>query len=554
MVEKEEMRIRNLGRVVAILAIVLMLAGPAFSQFMVTPMIMELTPRSRQRIETILQIINEDPKQAKIMDLILVDLSQWESGMWRIIEPGSDFDTSKLSSCADWIKFSADSVEVGPMRMVPVKVQLNVPPAVRGFYGAAILVMERPRPDVIGVALVVRFVIPVLVEIQGRPMQQKIELRDIGMEFRESMMEQPATTLVSMGIKNNGGTYSHLNASAVVKNFSGGHWRKITETEFRPVSIIPGVEFNLKSDIGRSLPSGKYKVTGTLYVDGRRVKELEKEIDFSGDPGITRAAADAALNLAPLEVIIKNAITGATRTSVIKVENTSEDAVNVTTGLTIPSTLKGVAFGELKGEDLVCTEWVKVTPEEFTLRGGARQNLRIIAKMPNSELTQANYYTLLGLRASYLDGQSAGVTTALICVENKNVEARPAASPMKLTIAAGEASEYVVVGRFSNVGNTNFTPRCTATVTTAMGRTIAKTLLAGKAGVMLPLEMRDFSGVVDFSKVAAGTYRLTAILEYAGEKVSTEIPIQVSIGPDKLRSVEIVKPKEAPEEKLGIEQ
>jgi len=55
-VEKEEMRIRNLGRVVAILAIVLMLAGPAFSQFMVTPMIMELTPRSRQRIETILQI------------------------------------------------------------------------------------------------------------------------------------------------------------------------------------------------------------------------------------------------------------------------------------------------------------------------------------------------------------------------------------------------------------------------------------------------------------------------------------------------------------------
>jgi hypothetical protein len=385
-------------------------------------------------------------------------------------------------------------------------------------------------------------------------MRQKIELSGLGMEFREPTTEQPATTLVSMGITNNGGTYSRLKGASTVKYFSGEHWRNITTAEFKEVGIIPGVELNLKSDIGRSLPSGKYKVAGTLYVDGSRVKPLEKEIDFAGDPGITRAAVDAALDLNPTELSIKNALPGATRTAVIKVENASDDTVNVTTDMAIPAVLKGVAFGELKGEDLACAEWVKVTPEKFTLRGGARQNLRITAKMPDSELTQANYYALLGLRAGYLDGQSAGVTTALICVGNKNVEARPAASPMKLTIAAMQESSYVVVGRFGNVGNAHyFIPKCRATVTTAAGASVTGVLLSGKAGVMLPLEVRDFSGIIDFSKLAAGTYRLTAILEYAGTQVSTEIPIRVSIGPDEQRTVEIVKLEEQPEEKLGVE-
>jgi hypothetical protein len=221
--------------------------------------------------------------------------------------------------------------------------------------------------------------------------------------------------------------------------------------------------------------------------------------------------------------------------------------------MAIPAVLKGVAFGELKGEDLACAEWVQVVPEKFTLRGGARQNLRILAKMPNAELTHASYYTLLDLRASYPDGQNAGVTTALICVENKSVEPKPTAQPMKLTIAAMEESKYVVVGRFGNVGNIHFTPVCGAMATTAAGASMTGALLSGKTGVMLPLEVRDFSGIVDFSKLAAGMGRLTAILEYAGEQVSTEIPIRVSIGPGEQRTVEIVKLEEQPEEKLGVE-
>jgi hypothetical protein len=62
---------------------------------------------------------------------------------------------------------------------------------------------------------------------------------------------------------------------------------------------------------------------------------------------------------------------------------------------------------------------------------------------------------------------------------------------------------------------------------------------------MLPLETRDFSGVLDFSRVDAGTYLLNAVLEYAGGgAVNKEIPIQVSIDEDQQRLVEIVESKE----------
>lgn len=538
-----------------IIAAVLMSAGPAAAQFMVKPTKMEFGPRAGRTIETVFELRNDSPDEAQIIDLTLVDLSQWQDGSARIIEPGSDFDISKLSSCRQWINLSTESVEVGPLRMVPVTLKVKVPPDARGFYTAGLIARMRPKLDRTGVAIVLRFLVPILVEIQGRPMRQKISLSDLGMEFREAGVENPATTLVSMSIANNGGTYSRLSGNVVVRKLSGGHWRKITTAEFKERGIIPGVELNLKSDIGRSLPSGKYRVTGMLYVDGRRVKGLEKEIAFTGDPSVTKAAADAALNLQPLEVSIKNAQSGATRSAVIRIENASEDTVNVTAALSVPPILKGVAFGELKGEDLTCAGWVRVEPEKFTLRGGARQSIRIIAEMPNSESAHARYYALLALRARYLDGQSAGVRTALVYVENKGVEAKPAAQPMKLTVAAMEASKYIVVGRFGNVGNAHFTPRCRVTVRTlttgATGATVARLLLSGKAGVMLPLEVRDFSGVVDFSRVNAGTYRLTAILEYAGEQLATEIPIRVSLGPNEQRLVEIVSPKEV-EEKLGV--
>ncbi len=533
-------------------AAVFILAVPASGQykFMVKPMVMELTARPGQTVRKNLELRNS-AIEPRIIDLQLVDLSQWDNGKWKLIDPNSDIDTSKLSSCREWIEFKSNTVRVPGLRMVPVTLTIKVPPKTRGFYCVGLIAKIRPKGGGTGAAMVLRFLVPVLIEIQSRAVRHKVSLADIGMEFSEQTEKKPSSTLVLMSVANEGKTYSKIGGSAILKSFSGGHWRAITEAKLKEISIVPGVTLNLKSDIARSLPSGKYKLMGRLYVDGRRTKPLEKEIDFVGDPTIKTAAADAPLELKPAELFI-NSVPGATRSAVLKVHNASDAAVDIAAVPAVPQVLSGVAFGELRGEDLVCTQWLRVVPNKFTLRAGRSQNIRIISKMPKTESMHPNYYANLNLWARYQDGQNAGVTTALVGIENGKAETKPAIQPMKLTIAAEEESRYVVVARFGNIGNVHIIPRCSATLTAEMGtNATSRIILAGSSDVMLPLEVRDFSGFLDFSKIKAGQYIIEAILEYTSgkdleqrtERVGQAIPIRVS-EEDGRKVVEIIGPKE----------
>jgi len=521
----------GLVRIIAIMLVILLFSELASGQFLVQPMLIELTLRPGKRAVTEIRLENTGAVSTKTIDLTVIELTQAEDAKWEPILPDSDFDTSKLSSCRKWISINPSSVDVPPVTNVPVKLSVMIPPGARGFYYAAILAKMRQAEDIVGIGLDLRFLIPILLQIERRPMRHRIELTDVGMESVEQTAENPATTFVSLKIANNGGTYSRLNGRARVDGLFDEHYRQITTVDFDEVSIIPGVEFTLKRDIQRSLPSGKYKVIGTLFVDGRRVKPLIKEIDFVGDPSVNVASVDAALVIDPGEVIM-NSMPGATRTKTVTVYNTSDEAVNVRVVPTIPPHLRGVAHGpDLKGPDLDCSAWVKIQPEQFALAAGARQRLRITTAMPNPGKMHAYYYALLNLMATYPDGQNAGVTKGYVIVANKRVEARyEAVATREPSLGAMGGSKYVVVGGFGNVGNVHFKPRCMAMVTIPQGGTVAKILLSGKLHSMLPLEMRSFSGVLDFFEIPADIYRLSTIFEYApGEAERSHKAIRVSV-------------------------
>jgi hypothetical protein len=520
---------------------------------------MYLAIRPGRIFKTTLDIQSLDPNEAHSIELSVVELTQWEDGEWRILEDPNtdDFDTSTLSSCKEWIRFRPASVDLGPMGAKSVEVFLRVPPGIRGFYTAGILATLKARPDATDITVILRFLIPILAEVQGRPMRHNIKLEGIGMELVKAVGGKPATTTISMDISNNGGTYSHLKAFAKVRGFWDGHWREVTEAEFKGVSIIPGVEFKLKHNIERSLPPGKYRISGVLYVDGRRAKRIEKELNFVGDTSITKVATDAPLDVLPSNVII-NCRPGATRVAAIKIRNASDETVNIQTGLALPGNLRGVAFGDLKGDDLDCTEWVKIEPESFTLRSMSQQSIRIIATMPKSAAMHPCYYALLGIFSTYPDGQKGGVTTAHICVKDESISTEHFVSGMKLSPALKGGSQYYIVARFGNFGRIHFTPiRCRAAVVDAAdptGRPRALTALSSsKSDIMLPLEVRDFSGIIDFSNVSAGTYRLTAVLEYApGEVATKQIGIRV-LPQGQRKIVEVVKLEEELGEKIKVQ-
>lgn len=495
--------------------------GSALGQFIVQPMRMDLPLMPKQKFETAMSLQSFDPNEVHNIDLYVVDLTQWEDGQWRIIEPNdTTFDRSQLSSCKDWISLSTDVVQIPPLRSGRVRVNIQVPTRTRGFYVAGIITSVRPRPDIqANFGVRIRFLTPVIITVQGRPMRHNVKLKQMGVEFVPPTGSQPATTYVSMSIDNNGGTRSGLKGFARIKNYQDGHWREITNAEFDAAAINPGSKLKLKTNIGKSLPSGKYKVEGWLYVDGRRDQRTSTNVDFAGDPSIKTVAADAPIDLNPASISIES-VPGATRIASLKVYNASDEDVNVRAAIRMPPSLFGVAFGDLKGDDLDCSGWISIEPKEFTIRRHAQQSIRIISKMPsNVSAMNPAYYALMGLISTYTDGQKGGVTTAPISVENQNISVEPYVHGMALNPALKDGSEYYIVARYGNFGRIHFTPvRCRVALVDGTGRprTIIP-LTSRKTDMMLPFEARDYSGILDISRIPVGYYRLASQLRYGSD-------------------------------------
>jgi hypothetical protein len=521
---------------VAVIALSVLVSwgGTAFGQFIVQPMRMDLPLMPKQRFQTALSLQSFDPNEVHEIDLSVVDITQWEDGQWRIIEPNdTTFDRSGLRSCKSWISVANDYIPIAPMGSARLRVNIQVPIRTRGFYMAGIIASVRPRPGITAnFGIRVRFLVPIFITVEGRPMRHEIELKKMELEAIKALKENPATTHVIMSIDNNGGTRSHLKGFALVKGFIDGHWREITTAEFTAASIIPGAKLKLRANIGKSLPPAKYQVGGWLYVDGRRDQRINTEIDFAGDPSIKRVAADAPIDLLPTSLSI-DSVPGATRIASLKVYNAADEAVNVRAAVRLPQSLLGVAFQGLKGDDLDCTSWLSIEPRQFTLRSHSQQSIRIIATMPSnvSELIPC-YYALLGFVSTYQDGQNGGITTAPICVSNQNITVEPYVYGMTLRPALKGGSEYYIVARYGNFGRIHFTPRrCRAAIVDGTGEPKAMASLTSReTNMMLPFEARDYSGVIDISRVPEGIYRLASELKYGpnlAEKADKQIGIRV---------------------------
>jgi hypothetical protein len=137
----------------------------------------------------------------------------------------------------------------------------------------------------------------------------------------------------------------------------------------------------------------------------------------------------------------------------------------------------------------------------------------------------------LALWASYPDGKDAGVTTTNICLRNTKVDSSPSAVAIKLVPQTLGESKYLVVARFGNFGMVQFVPiRVRAGITMPNGIHRVSTFLLGDPSLMLPFEERDFSGILDLTYVPAGTYGLTAAIEYAPKVwADKQMAVRISI-------------------------
>ncbi len=532
-----------LGRIIGTAAILLVAASSAFGEFLVQPMKIQIPVQPGKRFTTELKLENLDRTVTETIGLRIVELTQRSDGGW--LDFNSDdpnIDQSTLKSCASWLSFDKDTADVRPLTIEPIKIKIEVPSGTRGYYFAAVQAQSAPRPGVVeGVTteMAIQFVIPVVLEVTGLPMRRQVELGDVGLEFLEETETRPAMCLAAMDVANSGGTYSRLSGMWRIWNQSNGRWRKVGEVKYIDMGIIPGVQLHLTQDIGKPLVSGTYKVEAFLIVDGHRSDQTEKVVEFKGD-----TKAEATNLVADLEVSAKELVTetlpGGARAIQLTVVNSSDDPLTVNADLILPEHMSNrVSAKGIAGEDFGCTEWVVIEPKQFPLQGHGRQNVRIAARMP-ADATLSNYYGIITLAATYTDGQTGGVTRVPLCVHNKKAQNSIQINKMVFTISLSTPSRYFVTARFMNTGDTHVVPTCKAVVSTAGGSTatsgveVARFTLRSEGydqtSMLMPLDVRNFTGILDVSSLDIGTYRLTAVMAYGkarGDNFQDQIGIDV---------------------------
>jgi hypothetical protein len=464
----------------------------------------------------------------------LAELTQKSDGTWtefRSDDP--NFSKVTVRSCASWLTLPPAEIRVGAYQIVPFNLQIDVPAGTRGFYFAALVGTTTPRlmPTDTGQLAPVnmQITVPIILEVQSQPMLHQIALTDVGLSFQALTSDSKPTDTVTIDITNSGGTLSRVQPFVRIVGQEGTHWKKLGDVKLTEIMIMPGVKLHLQQKVGQVLPSGNYQVEGQLYVDSRRGPNQRKTVKYVGDPTLANTMVGmVSLTLLPSPLLVDIA-SGATRSTSLQVISGSDEDITVNAELILPEHMQSAMSSQgIKGDDLGCQGWVTLNPTTFPLRGHTRRNVMVIAKTPKELLKYPYYYATLRLHASYADGKPAGMKEVLICAQNKQVKGTPAVGATVLTISAGNnPGRYLASASYSNTSETHATSLACQGILSKVGAggggaaivkrfLMSSETLYGQTGMLLPFDVRSFSGDLDLSDVDPGRYYLTAAVKWTG--------------------------------------
>jgi hypothetical protein len=547
-------------RVMSVL-LFLFCAAPVFSQgFMVNPMRIDVTGRAGQTLRVPLELRNTAGDRNQVLEIQSAHLGQSELGQWSVSSADPGAAGGLEVSARSWIEIPENRVDISPLEKETADILIRIPHNARGTYVAGLLVDSPPPPGATGIRVRMRFIIPVIVEIQGRPVRQQVSVTDVRMRYsRNQEKTDPRTgsgsdsgfssTFVILDITNSGRTFPRIRGTVAVEYLQNERWRPVTRVEYNELGIVPGVQLSLSRDLERRLPSGTYRLRADLQVDGRRLAPMIREISFEGEPEADLLAYDQILSLDP-RMLSLDVSPGATRTSIVTITNPSDEEVTVSASPSTPESLKGVVMGMLQGEALSAAEWIEIRPAAFTLRPNGRQSIRVISRVPREGVEHGHYYALLKLVSRYQDGQSAGEITSWAHLANSASPSRPEGIFERITLSEldRDAGQYAVSGRFINTGNVHLEPALHVRVLDPRGSERIRQELTGEPGYLLPLGSRDYGADMDFSGLSEGYYALVLTAVYGnGDRTVNQHPVLVERSSTGSIVVTILKDEDGPE-------
>ncbi len=503
--------------------------------FMVKPMRIEMAGTPGQQVQVDLQINNTSADKAPEVLVGKWYLDQGNNGSYQPLATDEVPSERKqmMQSCFDWMTVSENTLIVPPLQQGLVTVSVRIPSDATGTYSALLTVENVPerRPGTIG--MVMRFVVPVIVDVRGRSARTEIDLAGVSLNYVESEQNAsgestPAVDNLHVSVANEGKIRGKVSGDVTILRKAGTGWRQVTVVEFPEKTVMPGTSWDFVQPSPRRLASGTYRLSTNFLLDGRKMRPMNEIVEYKGDPSVTTVQEDVSLMIEPRVAEIEG-VPGARRTARIRIQNPSEQQLSVSISSMTPKTLQGVAMGDVKGEEYACNEWLNPNPAEFTLRGGGERTVAVRVSFPEENSDKPFHYGSLVITATYANGETASSEEVLVVAKNRELEAAPHLYPYTVSISQVEGKQYAVSGKFGNVGNVHLYPTCRATLSNTSGTQVFKQAdLNADMDLVLPMGTPVYNGVLDLDGVNDGTYKLTVAATYGEHVANKDLALRVT--------------------------
>lgn len=194
------------------------------------------------------------------VNITLHDWWRTPDGRFQILPAGS-----LERSCAEWVLYSASSLELAPGEEREVTVKVTVPEDVEGDHWALLLVAEEPRPEgeEEGLTSTTRVVVTYAVKI----LQQDPVNKDLEAEIKGIELVQTSPLELRVRFVNTGNAHLITQGTVEIRDIFGEAVRSFSVA---PFPSLPGEErvLVLKDTSADPLPEGFYYVIALLDFGG----------------------------------------------------------------------------------------------------------------------------------------------------------------------------------------------------------------------------------------------------------------------------------------------
>jgi len=478
---------------------------------LVQPVSYEISVKPGGNYELPFELRNNQPDAVDQVEMNCIYLTQDLAGFEGVEADKITPEILKqFPTCLPWIKLPSETKFTIPaLSQASQTVHINVPGGARGFYGAVITVVSHKPRQGPGIAVSLRFVIPILLHVESGISRKGGQVQGIVGAFAPADKTHPAGTQVSCLIKNTGDALARYSGTANVFQMIGGRMRRVITAVYDERRIVPNATVALSYISPNRLPSGKYHVETSMTMEGQKLPPFVQDIVVKGDPTVTTATADVELGLSP-DPLNFDAITGATRSLAFKVNNTSTEPIVVDAFVTTPKSMVGAVGAVGTGEDLSLARWCSEPLTGIEVKSGQERTMRMVAVIPDVQLKFPSYYGELHVVAKTQSGAFVGESSILMSAKNKTaVPVFSVTSNEEIVVASVKPKIYGFTSNFSNIGNSAIEPQVEARVTdTARLTTFTALEVANVPKRVLPFQTFRPSGQIDLALLKDGTYIL----------------------------------------------